>query len=114
MKEPESFNFRTNAMERYTQFRLAAILILSFALTLFTQAADQVVTNNANSGAGSFRQAITDVTAGGTITFNLSAGNETITIASELVIIKAMTINGANTSGSGKTGRRRRAAWAPA
>ncbi len=101
MKEPESFNFRTNAMERYTQFRLAAILILSFALTLFTQAADQVVTNNANSGAGSFRQAITDVTAGGTITFNLSAGNETITIASELVIIKAMTINGANTSGSG-------------
>ncbi|MEI7492517.1 MAG: LamG-like jellyroll fold domain-containing protein [Bacteroidota bacterium] len=88
-------------MDKFTQFRLAAILILSFALTLFTQAADQVVTNNANSGAGSFRQAITDVTAGGTITFNLSAGNETITIASELVIIKAMTINGANTSGSG-------------
>ena len=59
------------------------------------------VTNNTNSGAGSFRQAITDVCDGGTITFNLATGNETITIASEIAITKAVTIDGANTAGSG-------------
>ncbi len=65
------------------------------------RAADQVVTSNANSGAGTLRQAISDVTTGGTITFNLPAGNETVTIASQLVINKALTIDGANTAGSG-------------
>ncbi|MFZ4545999.1 MAG: beta strand repeat-containing protein, partial [Bacteroidales bacterium] len=59
------------------------------------------VSNNNNSGAGSLRQAITDVCDGGTITFNLSAGNETITIASELSLDKNITIDGTNTAGSG-------------
>ena len=59
------------------------------------------VTTNANAGAGSLRQAIVDVCDGGTITFNLSAGNEIITISSELIIDKGITINGANTAGSG-------------
>ena len=85
----------------FRQFRLAAVFSLSFVLCDPAMAADQVVTINANSGAGSLRQAISDVTAGGNITFNLPAGNETITIASELSITKALTINGANASGSG-------------
>ena len=88
-------------MKQFTHFRLALIFSFLFFISSLTQAADQVVTTNANSGAGSLRQAITDVTDGGSITFNLSAGNETITIASEIAITKAMTINGANTSGSG-------------
>ncbi|PKP23441.1 MAG: hypothetical protein CVU06_08260, partial [Bacteroidetes bacterium HGW-Bacteroidetes-22] len=64
-------------------------------------AADQVVTTNADNGAGSLRQALTDVSSGGMITFNLSSGNETITITSELQVTKALTIDGANTAGSG-------------
>ena len=72
------------------------------ALTSFTTtAANQVVTSNADSGAGTLRQAITDVGSGETITFNLSTGNETIIIASELLINKSLTIDGANTAGSG-------------
>jgi len=88
-------------MKQFTHFRLALIVAFLFFFSSLAQAADQVVTTNANSGAGSLSQAITDVTDGGSITFNLSAGNETITIASGIAITKAMTINGDNTSGSG-------------
>ncbi len=50
------------------------------------------VTNNADSGAGSLRQAIADVCAGGTITFN---NNYTITLTSgQLAVTKALTIDG--------------------
>ena len=80
------------------------ILTLSF-LFLFAvisgYAADQVVVNNNDSGDGSLRQAIADVDDGEKITFNLAAGNEIITILSELAIAKSLTIDGANTAGSG-------------
>ena len=50
------------------------------------------VTNNADSGAGSLRQAIADVCPGGTITFN---SDYTITLTSgELAIGKDVTIDG--------------------
>jgi hypothetical protein len=77
------------------------MLSIAALICVSVNAADQVVTNNSNSGAGSLRQAIADVTDGGSITFNLSTGSETITISSELSITKAMTIDGANTAGSG-------------
>ncbi len=65
-------------------------------------AADQVVNNNSDSGAGSLRQAIVDVGDGEQITFNLSSGNETITISSELSLsAKGIIIDGDNTAGSG-------------
>ncbi|HNG95990.1 MAG TPA: hypothetical protein PLB32_24520, partial [Acidobacteriota bacterium] len=52
-----------------------------------------VVTNGNDSGAGSLRQAITDVCAGGTITFQ--AGVTTVTLTSaELAISKNLTIEG--------------------
>ncbi len=52
-----------------------------------------ITVSNANdSGAGSLRQAIADVCAGGTITFN---GNMTITLDSQLpAVAKAITITG--------------------
>ncbi|NQU32200.1 MAG: hypothetical protein HQ521_03110 [Bacteroidetes bacterium] len=59
------------------------------------------VTTNADAGAGSLRQALADVCDGGTISFNLSSPNETITISSELSITQGVTIDGANTTGSG-------------
>lgn len=65
------------------------------------RAADQVVTDNGDSGAGTLRQAISDAGDGDTITFQLGAGSETVTILSELAISEALTIDGANTAGSG-------------
>jgi hypothetical protein len=50
------------------------------------------VANNADSGAGSLRQAIADVCAGGTIDFD---NDYTILLASQLTINKNLTIDGA-------------------
>ncbi|MBI5567109.1 MAG: Ig-like domain repeat protein [Chloroflexi bacterium] len=50
-----------------------------------------IVTSNADSGAGTLRQAIADVCAGGTITFD---GDYTITLDSQLTIGQDVTING--------------------
>ena len=53
------------------------------------------VTNANDSGAGSLRQAISDICAGGTIDFNLAAGPQVIILTSgELAINKNMTISG--------------------
>ncbi|MDY6987932.1 MAG: DUF4347 domain-containing protein, partial [Thermodesulfobacteriota bacterium] len=71
----------------------AALNIQDYAFHL----ANQVVTNNNDSGAGSLRQAIADVGAGETITFS---GDYTITLASQLTIDKSLTITG---TGEGQT-----------
>ena len=88
-------------MKIITQLRSLIILVSASLISQSIQAADQVVTNNSDTGVGSLRQAITDVTDGGTITFNLASGSETITLASELSITKSVTINGSNAAGSG-------------
>ncbi len=54
------------------------------------------VTSNANSGAGTLRQALSNVCDGGTVTFQSGLGP--ITIDSELVIDRSITINNANAS----------------
>lgn len=62
------------------------------SLATASHAANQVVTNNSDSGAGSLRQAITDVHDGGTITFD---DDYTITLVSDLPRIgKDVTITG--------------------
>ena len=72
------------------------VLLFAFAASPLA-ATEHVVTSNADSGAGSLRQAIADAADGDTITFNLSAGQETITISSELVISwKSVSIQGQN------------------
>ena len=53
------------------------------------------VTSNANSGAGSLRQTISDTCDGGTINFNASLSGDTIHLDSPLDISKSLTINGA-------------------
>ncbi len=53
------------------------------------------VTNANDSGAGSLRQALSDVCVGGTVTF---AGDYTIRLASQLTIGKNLTVNGAGHS----------------
>ena len=71
-------------------------LIMLFSTTNLI-AANQTVTNNNDSGAGSLRQAITDVGIGEEITFD---DDYTITLASELTIDKSLTITG---TGAGNT-----------
>jgi len=58
--------------------------------------ANQVVTNNNDSGAGSLRQTIADVGAGEEITFSI-AGSDTVSVESHLSISgKSMAIDGYN------------------
>jgi hypothetical protein len=94
-------------MKRISSFILFFALFLLTACVSPIFSASQVVTTNANSGAGSLRQAISDIESSGsdgdTITFNLSSGNETITLSSQISLIwqKNFTIDGDNTAGSG-------------
>ena len=62
------------------------------------------VTTTADSGAGSLRQALSDVTSGGTITVNPSLG--TITLVSSLTISKNCTIEGNGVTISGNSAYR--------
>jgi len=87
---------------KMTGFALVVGLLLGLTLTNgFSQralAAPSVtitVTSLADGGAGSLRQAIADATAGDTINFSVSG---TITLASELVIDKHLTIDGSGQS----------------
>jgi hypothetical protein len=79
-------------MNRLTPFALAcplsAILLLGPAPS--AHAATVTVTTNADSGAGSLRQAIADAAAGDTITFD---GDYVIVLGSQLTIAKSLTIS---------------------
>ncbi len=55
---------------------------------------DPVVTTNANSGAGSLRQAVIDACAGSTITFAESATGPIFLSAGQITIDKNLTIQG--------------------
>jgi len=78
---------------------LLALLVASTSLTAHVSEADcsatVTVTSNADSGAGSLRQAIADVCGGGTITFD---GDHAITLSSVLGIGTSMTIDGSDNS----------------
>jgi len=75
---------------------LTAVAAMAAALAFASSsqaAATEEVQNLNDSGAGSLRQAITDVDSGGTITFK-SGLEGTITLESELTIDKSVTIEG--------------------
>ncbi len=77
---------------------LLAIIALMIALSPpAAQAAPDAVTivsNINDSGIGSLRQAIADAASGDTITFAAGLSGQTITLTSELVISKSLTISG--------------------
>lgn len=61
-------------------------------------AATVTVTNTNDSGAGSLRQAILDAVSGDTIIFDPALAGQTITLASNLIINKDLTIDGSGLS----------------
>jgi len=87
---------------KYFTVMLVTLLALTFsapgsdavkAAPAFACSSSVTVADNADSGAGSLRQAIADVCSGGTINFD---NDTTITLASQLEIIdKTVTITGA-------------------
>lgn len=65
------------------------------ALKMTTQTPPSITVSNTNeSGAGSFRQAVADITDGGIITFDPSLTGETITLTSQIQINKDVIVNG--------------------
>lgn len=58
-----------------------------------------IVTNTNDSGPGSLRQAIAQDTDDSTITFDASLSGQTITLKSQLMVTRPMTIDGANAPG---------------
>ena len=77
----------------------AAIMIVALIFfPRYSQAATYTVTTDADSGAGSFRQAILDANAGGpvlhTISFDPALDGSTITLSSDLpTLTEAIDIN---------------------
>lgn len=77
------------------KFKLPSFGIGLILLTQIGSAATYTVTNTADSGVGSLRDAINQVNAGiGGDTINFSGVTGTITVSSTLVITKTVTING--------------------
>ena len=69
------------------------ILIPSLVEAVACSGSSITVTNTNDSGAGSLRQAISDICSGGTIDFNLTTYPSTITLTTgELAISKNLTI----------------------
>ncbi len=75
----------------------SSVGLLSFSGALIVCADDQVVTDLADSGAGSLRQAINDVGSGEQITFDPALSGATITLGgTELLVDKNLTIDAAS------------------
>ena len=66
-----------------------------------------LVTTNANSSAGSLREAIANASPGETITFASNLAGQTITLAGELEISKNLTIDGKDAVGIAISGDRK-------
>ncbi len=74
---------------------LMSLIISALGVTP-AQAATFTVMNTNDSGLGSLRQAITDAVSGDTITFDPQLFGETITLTSELILDKNLTIDGSS------------------
>jgi hypothetical protein len=74
---------------------LSPTAVALFLFVPFAHAATIIVTSQNDNGAGSLRAAVSSASSGDTITFDPSLGGKTITLTSgEIVITKALTING--------------------
>jgi len=69
----------------------------------YVQPTSLVVTNYEDSGKGTLRWAVDLIADGGDITFKLLAGVDDILTVSTITVNKSLTIDGANTAGSGNS-----------
>ena len=88
MKSSHAVTFKLVSLNLIAAMIALAVVAASAPVA---RAATLIVTSNADSGAGSLRQAILDAAVGDTITF---AGDYTILLASQLTISKNLTIDG--------------------
>jgi len=89
-----NLEFTTGPIKAPPAFKPEVIAAYSCVLAIMT------VTNNADSGVGSLRQAIADAAAGDTIQFASSLANQTISLTSgQLNVTKNLTIDGAAAAG---------------
>jgi Ca2+-binding RTX toxin-like protein len=89
-----NLEFTTGPIKAPPAFKPEVRLAYTGVLAILT------VTNNADSGAGSLRQAIASAAAGDTIQFASSLANQTITLTSgQLNVTKNLTIDGAAAAG---------------
>ena len=90
-------------------YLLAPVIAVLCGISQASAAITVTVTNANDSGAGSLRQALAAVPAGGTIDFAVGLSGQTIPLASELVLSKGVTIDasglggGLSLSGGGAT-----------
>lgn len=63
------------------------------ALSMLGMASGLTVTNTNDSGAGSLRQAIIDTAPGGVVDFAPGLSGQTVTLSSEIVLAKALTVD---------------------
>src|SRR6185503_5932550 len=104
------FMFFKNRKSYVLNFALILALLAGIFGVIQVHAATLTVTNINDSGAGSLRQMIINASAGDTITFDPSLSGQTITLSSNLLIIKDLIIDGSGLSSqvtlSGNSGSR--------
>ncbi|MBW4680058.1 MAG: DUF4347 domain-containing protein [Microcoleus vaginatus WJT46-NPBG5] len=88
-----NLEFTTGSIESVNPLSAETLTAYSDVLATIT------VTNNADSGAGSLREAIATAQAGDTIVFDPSLASQTITLSSQLNINKNLIIDGASAAG---------------
>ncbi len=80
--------------KKSTLFKSVMVLFFLSSFAFMANAQTITVMNNNDNGAGSFRQAVIDATAGSTIVFDAGINGNTIMLTSEIAIDKNLTISG--------------------
>lgn len=86
--------------QKFTFLNKIMVLLFLSGFAIMANAQTITVTNSNDSGAGSFRQAVLDAVAGGTIVFDAATNGNTIVLTSQVMINKNLTISG---NGEGQT-----------
>jgi hypothetical protein len=104
--KPRSTEFRSGSRKQKAGRRcggtfaliIGAAIVCFFGLSATALAATDIVTSANDSGTGSLRQVIEDANGGDKIVFDASLNDQTINLASAIVIDKSLTLEGLGSS----------------